>query len=371
MASLTPRYEAILGSACTGTDGALNRTVVLANTDYYSVIDFVKQGTSLHESLDFTISGDTVTFLVAIFDIDVIGLRYFTSEGTAVIAVATGLGYVSPDDVYRTSGVTSAEISATDVTAHILRAENVLCRITKNIYWRIVLDAQIATAGGASTITKASAGWTVNVYAGLYVWLYSGTGSVQIREIVSNTSDTLNLDRAWTTTNPASGALFKVFYVPTDFEPYIYEAYDGNNRNHFYLPYYPVKKVETLSIGENPVVVNPNNIYLWEKLGKIQFKSSAEAQVFSANYPLEVSIRYWRGVDHLPYDIKRLVELQAAFQILGQQMGGTFDDPSSISLPEVNISVGQAYINIRSSLQTMKEEYNDLLNHIKVWPVFA
>jgi hypothetical protein len=52
-------------------------------------------------------------------------------------------------------------------------------------------------------------------------------------------------------------------------------------------------------------------------------------------------------------------------------MGGTFDDPSSVSLPDMTVSVGQAYINIRSSLETLKEEYNELLKTIKVYPVFA
>jgi hypothetical protein len=138
-----------------------------------------------------------------------------------------------------------------------------------------------------------------------------------------------------------------------------------------YLPYYPVKKIETLAIGYTPTTVTPSNLYLWEKTGKIQLKSTAEASLFSATYPQEVDITYWYGVDHLPQDIKRLVELHTAFQILGQQMGGTFDDPSSVSLPEATVTVGQAYINIRSSLETLKEEYTELLKTVKIWPVFG
>jgi hypothetical protein len=366
---LTPRYEGILGSNCTGTDGTANRTYVLTNANYYSVIEFLKQGAAMHETIDYTISGNTVTFIVIVFDSDVIGLRYFTSSGSAV--VSAGYGYVSTGDVYRASGITSTEISTADVSNHILIAENIICRLTKTIYWRIVFDKQLATSGAAGTITKTGAGWTVNDLTDLYVWVYSGTGSTQIRKIVSNTADTITVDRNWTTTNPNNTSYFKIFYVPADFNPYVDAVYDGNGLTYMYLPNYPVKKVETLAIGKTPVTVTPSSLYLWEKTGKIQTMTTAEATYFSGIYPQEIDITYWYGVDHLPNDIKRLVELHTAFQILGQQMGGTFDDPGSIGLPEVNISVGQAYINIRSSLETIKEEYTELLKTVKIWPTFA
>lgn len=368
MAELTPRYEAITGSNLTGSDGATGRTYTLAYSTYNSVIEFLKQGAPLHETNDFTISNGIITFLTNIFDSDVMSLRYFTGEAAAVL-VTGGYGYVTTTDVYRTSGLSSTVISTADVSQQILRAETIICRMTKNIYWRITHDAQTATSGGATTITKTSAGWTANDFVGMYVWLYSGTGSVQLREIVSNTTDTITVDRAWTTTNPASGSLFKIFYVPVDFNPYISESYDGSGSNYQYMPNYPVKKVETLSI--NSTSVTPSYLYLYEKTGKLQFRTTAEMQEFTATFPQQVSITYWYGVDHLPYDIKRLVELHAAIQIMGQQMGGTYDDPSTIGLPEFNVSIGQAYINIRSSLETLKEEYLALLKQVKIWPVFA
>jgi hypothetical protein len=369
MATLTPRYESKLGSDCTGVSGAANRTYTLANSEYYSVIEVLLEGVALHETIDFTISSGIITFLGTVDDTDTISLRYFTSDGSTI--VAAGYGYVTTSDVYRTSGLTTTEISSNDVAVHILRAENVICRATKNIYWNIALDAQAATAGAAGTITKTGAGWTVNSLADMYVWIYSGTGATQLRKILSNTADTITVDRNWTTTNPDNTSLFKVFYVPANFNPYISESYDGSGLNHTYLPYYPVKKVETLSIGLTPTIVTPSNLYVWEKTGKIMLKNDAEATVFSRTYPQEVAITYWYGVDHLPYDVKRLVELQATFQIYGQQLGGTFDDASTIGLPEVNVTIGQAYINIRGALDAMQQEYRALLTNVKVWPVFA
>jgi hypothetical protein len=277
--------------------------------------------------------------------------------------------YVTSTEVYRTAGLTTSEVSSVDVEAHITRAEVYICRLTKNIYWNIILDTQQASSGAASSITKTGASWVVNAYANMYVWIYAGTGSVQLRKILSNTADTLTIDRAWTSTNPDATSYFKVFYVPPQFNPYIDASYDGNDQTYFFLPYYPVKKVETLTI--NSVSVTPTYVYLYEKTGQIKMKAGAEYSKFTAAYPLDIEVKYWYGVDNLPYEIRRAVELQASIQILGQQMGGTFDDPSTVVLPEATVTIGQAYINIRSTLETLKEEYNVLLNNLKVYPVFG
>jgi len=371
MTDLTPRYESITGASCSGTDGTANRTYTLTNANFYSVIEFLKQGAPLHQTQDYTITGSVITFIVNVWDSDVFSLRYFTSDLSSTIV--SGYGYVSTGDVYRTSGITSTEISSADVSTHILRAENAICRLTKNIYWKIAYDKQTATSGTINTITKTGSGWTVNDLAGLYVWVYSGTGSTQLRKILSNTIDTITVDRDWTTTNPAAASLFKVFYVPADFNPNCVDSYDGNGLAYLYLPYYPVKKIETLSIGyTSPVSVTPSTLYLYEKKGQIRLSSTSQAQSFDNTYPQEVAISYWYGVDYLPQEVKRLVELQASFQILGQQMGGTFDDPSTVTLGDLNVSVGQAYINIRSSLETIKEEYDNIVaSMVKIYPVFG
>jgi hypothetical protein len=369
MANLTPRYEgAKTGANLTGATGESNRTFTLSFSNYHSMIELLVQGAPQHEGLDYNVGSNVITFLNPIFDDYVISIRYFTTDTSAI--VTSGYAYVSTTDVYRASGITSAEISAADVTNQILRAETIICRMTKNIYWKINLTAQTVTSAANTSVTQTGAGWTINDYANQYIWVYSGTGVGQLRTIVSNTASAITVDRAWTT-NPSTDSLFKVFYVPTDFSPYKDEQLTGSGFDHMYLPNYPVKTIEGLAVGETPVTVTPSKLYLWEGTGRIQFKTSAEVASFSNTYPQEVDVQYWYGVDNLPYDIKRLVELHAAIQILAQQMGGTFDDPSSVVLPEASITVGQAYINIRSSLETLKEEYVELLKNVKIWPVFA
>lgn len=67
-----------------------------------------------------------------------------------------------------------------------------------------------ASGGAAGTLIHATAGWTVNAYAGAIVLTTGGTGPNQVRKIVSNTADTLTITPSWTVT-VASGTTYKIF----------------------------------------------------------------------------------------------------------------------------------------------------------------
>ena len=66
-----------LGSDCTGVDGAADRTLTTTNTIEGAIVLSV-QGASLHEGAgkDFTLSGNTITFLNAIDNTDNIRVVY-------------------------------------------------------------------------------------------------------------------------------------------------------------------------------------------------------------------------------------------------------------------------------------------------------
>lgn len=279
------------------------------------------------------------------------------------------MSYVTTNDVYRTSGLTSSVVGTSDVQSYIDAAEVEICRLTRNIYYKRELDNQLATSGTNNTIVVSTASWTTNAYANMFVWVYSGTGSGQFRKILSNTGTALTVDENWST-NPDSTSYFRVFYVPSDFNPKVTDNYDGNDMIYFYLPYYPVQDVESLSVEGTSVTVD-TYLYLWKKTGRIQFKSGAEVSKFSSGTPQAISVEYWYGVDYLPQEIKRLVELNASMKVLGQQTGGTYDDPSTVGLPEMNLTIGQAYINIRGALDMLQAEYNTLLSRVKIYPVFG
>ncbi len=71
-------------------------------------------------------------------------------------------------------------------------------------------ESGTATAGGATTLTKSSAAWTINQWAGNYaITLTGGTGSGQSRIIASNTATAITVDTAWTT-NPDATTTYEI-----------------------------------------------------------------------------------------------------------------------------------------------------------------
>lgn len=279
--------------------------------------------------------------------------------------------YVSINDVYRTSGIRDEVVSRDDVEDHIKRAEVFVCRLTKNIYYNHNLTNVAVTSATDNTLTGGF-NWGVNQWKGQYIKLISGTGKGQYRRINANTPDTLTVDRNWDV-NPDSTSSFNIFYVPDSFNPYIEatdeDAYDGNGNRWMYLPRYPVNKVEYLKIED--VEVTPSTLHIYKQQGKIELSRESQRQTFLRSYPQQVWIKYWYGVDDLTEDVRRLTELRAALQILAQQMGGTFDVPSTFSLPDLNVSIGQAYINIKGTIDVLQKEYDELVTKIRIYPVFG
>ena len=76
-----PQDENKLGSDCSGTDAGSNRTLTLAESTIKSAgITIIKNGTGLHQGAgkDYTVSSNIITFLGPVWDVDNIGVTYFT-----------------------------------------------------------------------------------------------------------------------------------------------------------------------------------------------------------------------------------------------------------------------------------------------------
>jgi hypothetical protein len=281
--------------------------------------------------------------------------------------------YVDVDDVYRTSGLRDEVISREDVQRQIERAEVFTCRFTKNIYYKHNLeDEAVTTVSNNDNDLIASTEWLVDEWKNQYVVITSGTGKGQHRKILSNTATTLVVNRDWEI-NPDLTSSFSIFYVPPSFNPYKDltgdDSLTGNGRKDLVLPFYPLNELESLEIAD--VEVSISSVYKHKPIGKIELSTSSEYQIFSATYPQQVKIKYWYGVPSITDDVKRFTEIRAALAILQQQMGGTFDVPSTFSLPDLNVSIGQAYVNIRGTVDVLQKEYDELKKNIRVYPVFA
>ena len=63
-----------------------------------------------------------------------------------------------------------------------------------------LVSAFAVSSATTTTVVKTSAGWTTNAYANKWAKVTTGKGQGQIRQISSNTADTLTVSEAWTTT---------------------------------------------------------------------------------------------------------------------------------------------------------------------------
>ncbi len=90
--ALQPRFEDITGNDLTGNSGDASRTYTLVNSVVQSsTVSIIKNGTALMQDTDFTVSGQVVTFVVNVFDEDIIVIYYWV-EATTNIEVTVG-GY--------------------------------------------------------------------------------------------------------------------------------------------------------------------------------------------------------------------------------------------------------------------------------------
>lgn len=74
-------------------------------------------------------------------------------------------------------------------------------------------DRGTATAGAATTLTDTGKVWGVDAYRGWIVRLTGGTGSGQVKRIISNTTTALTVDGSWIT-NPDSTSVYLIYYGP-------------------------------------------------------------------------------------------------------------------------------------------------------------
>lgn len=67
----------------------------------------------------------------------------------------------------------------------------------------------VATSATATTLVMSGATWTINAWAGAYVYISFGSHVGEVRRVVSNTATTLTVDEAWDVT-PTAGNVFRI-----------------------------------------------------------------------------------------------------------------------------------------------------------------
>ena len=260
--------------------------------------------------------------------------------------------YCTADEVYATAGMTSTEVPEASVNQLILGSEAQVDRITNTTYWNVE-DFGTASNGTTITLVDDTKTWTLDSFNDMYVHIKSGTGIGQIRKVIDTSADTLTLEREWT--SPDDTSKYSIHYTAQN--PFIDEELrDGDNTDNIFLNKYPLVLLE--SAESNSVSITPSKIYQYKDSGKLKLSTTKQPEVYfwTAVTPQANVFSYWWGKYDMPYYVKRYVIVSAALMTLMTQAGGTHNIPSTYSLPEGSLTIGQAYINIKGAWDMLNKE---------------
>jgi len=138
------------------------------------------------------------------------------------------------------------------------------------------------------------------------------------------------------------------------------EYYDGNDMRTMMLDHFPVISVSSLTIrGTSITVATKLHVYTgMGGAGKITLDSNAEKTTFESDEdPKGIVIAYAYGYAAVPAIIKKATANMAARSLLMQQVGGTYDDVTSFTVPEMSASLGEPWTQIRETIQKLTDEW--------------
>lgn len=273
--------------------------------------------------------------------------------------------YCSVAEVYRAGQLDNTVVDEASVTDFIKASEREVNRLTFTTYF-VEEDKGTLSSATDEELTDDSKTWETDELKGLYVYLYSGTGSGQVRRIISNTTDTMSVDTL--SSIPDHSTHYKVLYTAEN--PIIGdERLDGTGTSVFFVPQIPILDIESLGIylDNNKTEISLDNLYIYKRIGKLILKHGSETPYFWAK-PQSVDLKYTFGV-FIPEEVKRFVIVASAERMLSAQMGSTYNVPSTYSLPEGSVSIGQAYINIDSTAKRLYQEKQNLIKMLEKYPV--
>ena len=274
--------------------------------------------------------------------------------------------YTTVQEVRNTLGVSETDIISDAVIEQAIEfAEDEIDRLTYTTYYPNI-DSGTVTEATDTTLTDTSktgaTAWVEDEQIGYAVYIYAGKGKGQIREITDNTTNQLTVT-TWTT-NPDTTSKYIITYLNKQTV-----TIDGTGGYEILLRDYPIVQVDKIEIEGTEI--DADDYVIYPEVGKIVLKDTASKAYFTKpiqnTYRKQVEITYHWGV--LPefkrnkIDINRVIKratcLIASLQALAYQMGGTYDDLSTFSLPEFSGSIGQAYVNIRGVIDVMIKELDD------------
>lgn len=131
-----------------------------------------------------------------------------------------------------------------------------------------------------------------------------------------------------------------------------------------FLDLRPVQSITSMesydTYGNLVITWTAADYWVDEKIGRIRLRTS---QFVQQNHRVKVVYKY--GYDTIPTEIRELSAMMAGMRAIIAQIGGTYDDVTSYSLPSgVSIGVGEPYTNMREALSRLGKERDGLIKSI-------
>ncbi len=135
--------------------------------------------------------------------------------------------------------------------------------------------------------------------------------------------------------------------------------------NTIFLQNVPVKSItslESYNIGSATadIIWTASDYWLDQKIGRIRLQSKHFVQ---QNHRIKAV--YVHGPDSVPGAIRDLSAVIASMMVLVKQIGGTYDDVTSYSMPSgVSVSVGEPYMNMLKDIGELQKERDTIIKQI-------
>lgn len=148
----------------------------------------------------------------------------------------------------------------------------------------------------------------------------------------------------------------------------ITETKDGTGTKEIFVRFYPIVSLDAVTIDGTSVTTTDVDIYT--DTGKLRLQDDAEVSIWKNTQPLQNVIQYTYGYDYdfttpanTPdaYFIRKLTSIIVGMMALAEQIGGTFDDVTSYSIPDFTASKGEPFTNIRETLTRLRDELERMM----------
>jgi len=264
--------------------------------------------------------------------------------------MTTKTAYVSVDDVknavdYPLGG--DSPVSTASIQRFINESTDEIENIM-NTKFGSVGDSGTAFVSSSASVFDTNADWQTDLFEDWILWVYSGTGSGQYRNIESNTGQTAIVSPDFDVL-PDLTSNYRILKLG-----FSSAAIDGSGTKTFVTEEKPF--VDLIRLKVDKTVVSASNVYQYPS-GKLIMKDGSQSSVFSNTYPQINDLIYVYGVYKMPKIIERLCICISGIKTLISQVAGTYDDFTTVSLPGgFNASKGEPYTNLKSALDSLQRE---------------